>query len=74
MKNLVPLELANGKVTISNEEKSHEFARHLSTVHQTPDNPAFDVDFKNEIDTYFTTYIEPPARENAFNQIDVRKF
>ena len=70
----VPLKLSNGNWTISNEEKSSEFARHLSQVHQTPDNPAFDINFKNEIDTYITNYITPPACENAINQIDVKKF
>ena len=40
---IAPLELPNGKVTSSNVEKSAEFARHLESVHQTPNDPTCDL-------------------------------
>ena len=73
-KPITPLELDNGKMTISNQEKSAEFARHLASVHQTPNNPAFNVKFKEEVDTYFETYVKPPPCENALDKINVKTF
>ena len=73
-KPVTPLELENGDMTVSNEEKSTEFARHLASVHQTPDNAAFDSAFKQEVDTYFESFVKPPPSTNALEQIDVRKF
>ena len=61
-------------MTHSDKEKSDEFARHLSSVHQTPNNPAFDMKFKKETDSYFETFAAPEPCENAFEKIDVKKF
>ena len=73
-KPIAPLELDNGEVAISNEERSAEFARHLKSVHQTPDNTEFDVAFKKEVDSYFTTYVQPPPSEDGIGKISVSKF
>ena len=69
-----PLELQNGKVTASNAEKSAEFARHLENVHQTPNDPACDLKFRKDIDSYFSTFTEPPPCEDGISRIDVRQF
>ena len=45
-----PLTLPNGKLTCNNKEKCDEFARYLNSVHQTPDSPMFDSEFKQKID------------------------
>ena len=45
-----PLKCPGGSFTTNNKEKCDEFARYLSTVHQTPENPIFDIEFKREID------------------------
>ena len=37
-----PLKCPGGSFTTNNKEKCDEFARYLSTVHQTPENPIFD--------------------------------
>ena len=71
---IAPLDLPDGKMTCANTEKSAEFARHLKSVHQTPNNPALDMIFKHEVDEYFETFIPPPPCENAINQIDVKRF
>ena len=73
-KPITPLELEDGNLTYSNEEKSAEFARHLATVHQTPNNPAFDVRFKKEVDSHFESFVRPPPCENAFEKMTVKKF
>ena len=46
-----PLTKPDGKMTANNTERCAEFARYLSTVHKTPDDPFFDADFKREIDS-----------------------
>ena len=69
-----PLELENGEVAVTNKERCSEFARHLEGVHQTPDNPEFDVNFKNEVDSFFATYQQPPPCEDGIGQIGVQKF
>ena len=45
-----PLICPNGQYTMNDEEKLAEFARHMHSVHQTPDDQRFDVDFKQEVD------------------------
>ena len=60
-------------MAVSKEEKSEEFARHMASVHQTPINPAFDTKFKDEIDTYFETFLPPAPSSNAIGPIHVRK-
>lgn len=69
-----PLQLVNGDMAISNEEKSQEFAKHLEAVHQTPNDNNFDMDFKNEVDTFFENYMPPVPCENAMKRVDVRSF
>ena len=63
-----PLICPDRQYTINDEEKLTEFARHMHSVHQTPDNPIFDVKFKQEVDKTIremniskseTTSIEP---------------
>ena len=45
-----PLITPDGSFAADSKKKCDEFARHLNSVHQTPDNPLFDTDFKNHID------------------------
>ena len=45
-----PLQTPNGNMTANDKEKCDEFARYLFSVHQTPDDPFFDNDFKKAID------------------------
>ena len=71
---IAPLELPNGKVTTSNTEKSTEFARHLESVHQTPNDPTCNLEFKREIDSYFSAFTMPPPCEDGLQKIDVRQF
>ena len=34
----------------NDKQKVDEFARHMLSVHQTPDNPMFDNEYKKEVD------------------------
>ena len=45
-----PLQTPDGNMTANDKEKCDEFARYLHSVHQTPDDPFFDNDFKKAID------------------------
>ena len=45
-----PLETANGELTSNDEEKCAEFAKYLNSVHQTPNSPTFDNEFKRQVD------------------------
>ena len=45
-----PLEMADGVLTSNNKEKVDEFARYLNSVHQTPNSPMFDNEFKRQVD------------------------
>ena len=45
-----PLIKPDGELTANIEERCAEFARYLSFIHQTPDDPLFDRNFKQEID------------------------
>ena len=45
-----PLVTPLGTSTENNADRCKEFARYLHQVHQTPNNPIFDTDFKQEID------------------------
>ena len=57
-----PLTTPTGVLTANDEEKCKEFARYLHSVHQTPDNPIFDRNFKKDIDsTHISGY---PPKEN----------
>ena len=62
-----PLVTPAGRLTEDNMERCQEFARYLESVHQTPNNPIFDQEFKQEIDNSIseevrsikTNYIPP---------------
>ena len=45
-----PLITPGGSLAASDQQKCDEFARYLNSVHQTPDNPLFDTEFKRQID------------------------
>ena len=45
-----PLKNPDNTFTANSVEKCNEFARHLRSVHQTPDTPFFDNEFKREVD------------------------
>ena len=45
-----PLKNPDDTFTANNIEKCNEFARHLRSVHQTPESHIFDNEFKKEID------------------------
>ena len=45
-----PLITPEGAFAVDNKQKCNEFARHLNSVHQTPENPLFDTVFKKHID------------------------
>ena len=71
-----PLVTPSGRLTEDNNERCQEFARYLSTVHQTPFNPIFDEGFKREIDDAIknevrevkTNYI-PPIGPNRLQEL-----
>ena len=46
-----PLKTPDNNFTANNVEKCNEFARHLTSVHQTPDSCFFDKEFKREIES-----------------------
>ena len=69
-----PLAKPDGYLTSNNEEKCNEFARYLHSVHQTPDDPRFDQDFKREIDSIIASESKvidkesiPPINLEVFN-------
>ena len=71
-----PLLRPDGNFTSNNQEKCSEFARYLHSVHQTPDNPLFDLEFKREIDrviaeerTEIDTHSIPPVTLAVFNEL-----
>ena len=71
-----PLKTPDNTLAVSNEQKCHEFARYLSTVHQTPDSPLFDNEFKRQIDHLINNEVRstkgdtiPPINLDAFKQI-----
>ena len=68
-----PLILENGDVTLTSKEKCDEFGRHLQSVHQTPNNPLFDMDFKKEIDEHFEMNPDQEYAENVIGNIDVKR-
>ena len=45
-----PLKTPNGLLTENDKQKCDEFARYLSTVHQTPNSPLFDEQFKKQVE------------------------
>ena len=69
-----PLQLINGNLTLTDKEKCDEFGRHLQTVHQTPNNPAFDLVFKRQIDEYFKEHEDQEFAENVMGNITVKRF
>ena len=54
-----PLKTPNGSLATDKQQKCNEFARYLNSVHQTPENPLFDMEFKRQIDRE----VERKARE-----------
>ena len=56
-----PLITPDGSIAVDSKQKCDEFARHLNSVHQTPDNPLFDTDFKKDIER---------SLENATTEVD----
>ena len=47
-----PLLTPSGELTWDNKSRCDEFARYLRSVHQTPDSPFFDRQFKEEVDSH----------------------
>ena len=45
-----PLKTPDGLLTENDKQKCDEFARYLSSVHQTPSSPLFDEEFKKQIE------------------------
>ena len=68
-----PLTRPNGLLTCNNKEKCDEFARYLNTVHQTPDNPLFDRDYKKEIDEEISRE-QTRIEENSIRTIHIPQF
>ena len=71
-----PLTTPAGTSTSNDQEKCVEFARYLSTIHQTPDDPLFDTNFKKEIDGLFPNKDQeidnssiPPIHITKFNTL-----
>ena len=69
-----PLINPDGLFTSNDKEKSDEFARHLRSVHQTPDNPNFDNNYKAEIDDYISNLSFAKAEVNEIRKICVPQF
>ena len=60
-----PLITPSGEFTSDNESRCKEFARYLRSVHQTPDSPFFDKQFKEQVDNC----IAGQSLENEVNSI-----
>ena len=68
-----PLKTPNGSLAANDQQKCDEFARYLNTVHQTPDNPLFDTEFKNLIDDEATNEVNQ-LDKSAINPIHLPQF
>ena len=60
-----------GKMTTNNKEKVDEFARYLGTVHQTPEDSMFDIDFKREIDRMMEGHVRTKSDITSIDPIQV---
>ena len=60
-----------GNFTANVKEKCNEFARHLSSVHQTPENQLFDNDFKRQLDKSIDEQARSTSTEFTVNPIQV---
>ena len=67
-----PLITPTGNFTANNKEKCDEFARFLTSVHQVPDNPIFDSNFKAEIDNLVNGF-DKTAESGSITPINVTK-
>ena len=68
-----PLMRPCGKLTENSKEKCNEFARYLSSVHQTPENPAFDIGFKRTLDNLIENEPRITSSEITIDPITVIK-
>ena len=68
-----PLLLPDGNYTANNKEKCDEFARYLTSVHQTPDSAYFDRQFKQKIDEEIHRHKVVIEDSDAIGKIDVKK-
>ena len=67
-----PLMRPCGNLTVNAKEKCDEFSRHMNSVHQTPENPMFDIDFKRQLDSSMDKQ-RNKATETSINPIQVAK-
>ena len=61
-----------GNLTVNTKEKCDEFSRHMNSVHQTPENPMFDNDFKRQLDSSMDKQ-RNKSTETSINPIQVAK-
>ena len=69
-----PLQCPDGTLTANNEEKCAEYARHMRSVHQTPENVLFDNQFKQEIDKSMSECSTDVSEEESIDPIQVKHF
>ena len=69
-----PLITPDGSLASDNKEKCAEFARYLNSVHQTPDNPLFDMNFKAQIDEQINTEQRRSANTNSIKKLYLPQF
>ena len=69
-----PLVCPDGQYTLNDKEKLDEFSRHMHTVHQTPDNPIFDVNYKQEVDKEIGEMTVDNSDMTSVNSIHIKDF
>ena len=69
-----PLICPDGQYTSNDRQKLNEFARHMHSVHQTPDNPVFDNDYKQQVDKTIQEMSIDNSDITTINPIQVKDF
>ena len=69
-----PLICPDGQFSTSDEQKLAECARHMHMVHQTPDNPVFDLEFKQEVDKTIREMDTSKSETKSVEPIQVKGF
>lgn len=69
-----PLICPDGQYTLNDRQKLDEFARHMNSVHQTPDNPMFDNEFKRSVDQTVGEIDTTKSDIKSINPIQINDF